>query len=167
MRTRSHTRAEFLGQSLAEFAIVFPVIALVAFGFLDVGRAVFAYNTLSNATREATRVAIVNQLDPANGPWECSANKPVEDVNNPHWTFRGCAVDAGASIGVQSADVSITYGPPAADPSLQCGGPISVGCIASITVATHYVPITPVVGYIIGPITMQTTSQMPVERVFP
>src|SRR5882672_8349776 len=91
------------GQALVEFAFAFPVIALMAFAFIDIGRAVFTWNTLSNAAREAARVAAVNQLDPVSGPWGCQSNKPVEDVNAPGWTFRGCALAAGGTAGVTSA----------------------------------------------------------------
>src|ERR671912_110155 len=41
------------GQALVEFALVLPLFLL--------GRAVFAYNTLTNAAREGARLAIVNQ----------------------------------------------------------------------------------------------------------
>jgi TadE-like protein len=154
------------GQALAEFALVFPIIALVAFAFVDIGRAVFGYNTLTNAAREAARVAAVNQIDPVAAPWSCLANKPVESVASPSWTFRGCAMSAGKTIGVTSGDVSISY---AAPPGvvLSCSPTIHVGCIATVTVISQYVPITPVAGSLIGPITMSATSSMPVERVFP
>jgi len=76
------------GQALVEFAFVFPVIVLLAFGFIDVGRAVFSYNTLTNAARQAARTAAVNQLDPASpGPYECDETRPIEDPAAPHWTF--------------------------------------------------------------------------------
>ena len=94
--TRGKSRSA--GQSLVEFALVFPIIALLAFAFIDIGRAVFAYTTLTNAAREASRVAVVSQLDPVAGPWRCQSNRPVEDVNDPHWTFRGCAMTAGATV---------------------------------------------------------------------
>ena len=50
------------GQGLVEFALVFPVFILLLFGILDLGRAVYAYNTIGDAAREGARVAIVNQI---------------------------------------------------------------------------------------------------------
>lgn len=54
-RTRSR------GQTLVEFALILPLFCLIVFGLFDIGRAVYAYNTVSNAARAAARVAIVNQ----------------------------------------------------------------------------------------------------------
>jgi Flp pilus assembly protein TadG len=154
------------GQALVEFAFIFPLIMLLAFGFIDVGRAVFEYNTLTNAARQAARVAMVNQVDPVSGPWNCLANKPVENAAAPNWTFRGCAMAAGATLGVTSADVTVSYAAPPGV-SLQCTTRLNIGCIVSVTVTNQYLPITPVAGSIIGPISMSATSEMPIERLFP
>jgi len=91
-------------------AFIFPLIALIAFGFIDIGRAVFSYNTLTNAAREAARVAAVNQLDPAAAPWECLADHPVEDPADPHWTFRGCAMTAGRTGSSRACSISAVTG---------------------------------------------------------
>ncbi len=166
-RRRSGPRRErSAGQSLVEFAFIFPIIALLAFSFIDIGRAVFAYNTLTNAAREATRVAAVNQLDPVVGPWRCLAHNPVEDVLDPDWTFRGCAVRSGAAIGIEGADVTVTYAAPPGT-NLSCSPSLNVGCIATVTIVTRFSPITPVAGSIIGPMPMSATSSMPIERLFP
>jgi len=47
------------GQSLVEFALVFPLFFFMVTGLLDLGRAVFAYTTMNTAVREGTRFAIV------------------------------------------------------------------------------------------------------------
>jgi Flp pilus assembly protein TadG len=154
------------GQSLVEFSFVFPLIALLAFGFIDVGRAVFGYNTLTNAARSAARVAVVNQVDPIAGPWSCQANKPVESVSSPNWTFRGCAIAAGASLNVTPSDVTVSYAAPPGV-NLECTTKLNLGCIVTVTVHDMYTPITPVAGSIIGPIPMSATSEMPIERLFP
>lgn len=51
-------------QALIEFALISPVLLLMIFGVIDIGRAVFYYDTLNHAVREGGRVAIVasNQL---------------------------------------------------------------------------------------------------------
>jgi Flp pilus assembly protein TadG len=166
LTTRIARRHPSKGQALVEFAFVVPVITLLAFGFVDIGRAVITWNTIANAARDASRVAAVNQLDPASGPWQCSANRPVEDINNPGWTFRGCALTAGATAGLKHGDITVAYAPPPGV-TLTCSGTLNVGCIVTVTVTAHYVPITPVAGALIGPITMTTSSSMPVERLFP
>jgi Flp pilus assembly protein TadG len=170
-RTRPHDherprRDRARGQALVEFAFVFPIIMLLAFGFIDVGRAVFEWNTLTNAARSAARVAAVNQVDPVSGPWGCQANKPVESATSPNWTARGCALLSGAAVGVVSADVSISYAAPPGV-TLECSSRRNIGCIARVTITNSFMPITPVAGSIIGPISMSATSEMPIERLFP
>lgn len=49
------------GQSLVEFALVFPLIFFLISGFLDLGRAILYYSSLTNAVREGTRYAIVHK----------------------------------------------------------------------------------------------------------
>jgi len=154
------------GQALVEFAFVFPIIAFLAFAFIDIGRAAFQWNTLGSAARQAARVAVVNQVDPASAPWNCLANKPVESAIAPNWTFRGCAVTAGGAIGVTAADVTVSYSAPPGV-TLDCTSVRNVGCIVTITVTSRYTPITPVAGSLIGPLTMTATSEMPIERTFP
>jgi hypothetical protein len=155
------------GQSLVEFAFIFPVITLLAFGFIDIGRAVFTFNTVTNAARQAARVAAVNQLDPAIGPWQCLENRPVENLASPQWTFRGCALAASKALGVASSDVTVSYAAPPGTTLTCSGGTLNVGCIATVTVVAHFVPITPVAGRLIGPVSMTSTSSMPIERLFP
>jgi hypothetical protein len=47
-------------QALVEFALVAPMFFLLLFGIVEAGRFIFYYETLSNATREGARYAIVN-----------------------------------------------------------------------------------------------------------
>jgi hypothetical protein len=48
------------GTSVVEFALVAPVLLLVIVGILDLGRAVNAYVTVSNAAREGSHYAILH-----------------------------------------------------------------------------------------------------------
>ena len=49
------------GQGLVEFALVLPLVMFLIFGVLDFGRAVYTYNTVSQAARSAGRKALVDQ----------------------------------------------------------------------------------------------------------
>jgi Flp pilus assembly protein TadG len=51
-------------QALIEFALISPVLLLLLFGIVDVGRAIFFYDTLGHAAREGARTAVQasNQL---------------------------------------------------------------------------------------------------------
>lgn len=168
------------GQGLAEFAIVFPLIALLIFGIFDVGRAVYAYNTIANAAREAARIAAVNQVvpvDPNNAA--CHEDMPVEDPANPDWSIKACAAQSAIALGVQPSNVTVTYSAPPplhpGDPTLVCTAPtagnyggLNVGCIATVTIEYTWMPATPLISTIFSHgITVTSTSQIPIERVFP
>src|SRR6185312_16248181 len=58
LRRRTGSRR---GQALVEFALVLPIFILLLVGIFDFGRAIYAYNTISNAAREAVRVGVVDQ----------------------------------------------------------------------------------------------------------
>lgn len=53
----------YSGASLVEFALILPLFIFLTTGFLDLGRAVFYYSSLTNAVRESTRYAIVHHVD--------------------------------------------------------------------------------------------------------
>ena len=45
-------------QALVEFALISPVLLLLLFGIIDIGRAVFYYDTMGHAAREGARTAV-------------------------------------------------------------------------------------------------------------
>lgn len=49
------------GQTLLEFTLLLPILLVLIIGFVDLGRAVFYYSSLSNAVREGTRYAITQR----------------------------------------------------------------------------------------------------------
>ena len=151
------------GQSLVEFALVIPIIVLLIASFVEIGRAVFAYNTVANAARQGARVAIVNQLPDVT---DCDESRPIEDPYEPHWSIIGCAILAGKTLGLTPANVTVSYVTPPST-TLSCSPTLHVGCIATVTVTYQYDISTPFVSRFIGPIFMTQVSEMPVERVFP
>ena len=56
---RFHRRGR--GQALVEFALIAPLFILILLAVFDLGRGVFMYTSITNAAREAARLAIVNQ----------------------------------------------------------------------------------------------------------
>jgi Flp pilus assembly protein TadG len=60
MSKRRIGRGGQAGQALVEFSLAFLVFMIVVIGIIDVARAVWNYNTLSNAVREGTRYGIVH-----------------------------------------------------------------------------------------------------------
>jgi hypothetical protein len=156
------------GQSLVEFALVFPLLILFLFGLFDLGRAVYAYNTVANAAREGARVATVNQI--LTSP-DCDETRPIEDPADPHWSIQRCAAAAATALGVEVTDVDVSFAPPPGNTLLKCSPPtgspdLQVGCIVSVTVHYAFQAATPVIGNIVGNIAMASTSVLPIERVF-
>jgi Flp pilus assembly protein TadG len=45
-------------QALIEFALISPVLLLLLFGIIDIGRAVFYYDTVNHAAREGARIVV-------------------------------------------------------------------------------------------------------------
>jgi hypothetical protein len=68
-----------LGQSLVEFALVFPIFFAILIGMVDVGRAVWANNAIANASREAARYATVHGGTKEN---PCPVGPPVTSGEN-------------------------------------------------------------------------------------
>jgi Flp pilus assembly protein TadG len=131
------------GQTLVEFALILPIFLLLVIGIFDFGRAVYAYNTISNAAREAVRTAIVDQ------------NVSVITAE---------AVSRSATVGVTAADVTVEFR--TSDLSALCVAPYAIGCVAVVTVGYDYTAATPVIGNLIGTISMSATTRQPIEYVF-
>lgn len=152
------------GQSLVEFALVLPVLFLIIFGILDLGRAVYIYNTLSNAARQGVRVASVDQND---------ANGQCDPLDRTSWSIVACVKLAGISLNLRTQDISdICYYD--ASQFSDCDGTqlkgdsctqkaVSSTCIARVTVDYPYVPLTPIIGDLVGTMQLSSTSEMPVE----
>jgi hypothetical protein len=58
MRSRLPNFSGQRSQALIEFALISPVLLLLLFGILDIGRAVFYYDTMGHAAREGARAAV-------------------------------------------------------------------------------------------------------------
>lgn len=91
------------GQDLVEFAIVLPLLFLVLFGVLDLGRLFFSGITITNAARRGARYAAR------------SRNKPVSDVI-------AAARDEAASTSIDLSSTPISVTCPDTSSSWPCAG---------------------------------------------
>jgi hypothetical protein len=139
------------GQGLVEFALVIPIFLLVLVAIFDLGRAVFAYNTLTNAAREGARIAIVNQYKPSIIA-KAKQQTQVVELNDP-------------SVQVDFYQVNADGTP---NTTAQCSL-IAVGCLAIVSFEATYQPITPIIGNIIfrNGVTFEATSVLSVEYSCP
>lgn len=97
------------GQALPEFAMVVPLILLMAIGTLDMGRVLFAMDTSANAAREAARFAIVNS-----GSVGFLAAVPVSQIKDrARETAIGAASDMTITVCYSLAVPPVTIAPSA------------------------------------------------------
>lgn len=148
--SRTARRHESSGQALLEFALIFPVLILLLMGIVDFGRAIFAYNTVSEAARIGGRVAIVNQT--------------TSDI---------CLVAASRAIGLGLPTACIANPPPPGpsgvgvivSPATSGRGCDSVNCLMSVQVNYDFKALIPVISNLVGPIRLSSTTKVPVESV--
>ena len=139
------------GQSMVEFALVLPIFLLIVLGLVDLGRAVFAYTSITNAVREAGRLAIVNQ--------------DTTLINQ-----RGREQTAVAESTAPNLTILFKEVTPNVDPATNATcNPIRIGCLAVITYETTFTPITPIVGRVVFPsgVTLRAKTVLPVEFICP
>jgi Flp pilus assembly protein TadG len=143
------------GQTLVEFALILPIFVLVIVGIFDLGRAVYAFNTLNNAAREAVRVGIVNQNCTAIGNEADSAAVSI-----------GIKWNAGLGCNAPANDVLVRFLQPDYTDTAPCNVTPRIGCIVEVTVQYDYTAATPIVGNIIGVLNLEGSSRQPIERTF-
>ena len=66
------------GQSLVEFALIFPIFIMLVFGIIDFARGFYQYSILNEACRKAVRKAVVMKYNPSN--MRTQINSTVSDV---------------------------------------------------------------------------------------
>lgn len=142
-RSGSHQR----GQALVEFSLVIPIFLLLLVGLFDLGRAVFSYNTLTNAAREGARMAIVNQDVP---------------------TIIERAQRQSALVELNDPSVSVAFYQMKADGTPDLSDPcnlVAVGCLAIVSFQATYEPITPIIANLVfgSGVTMTAKSVLSVE----
>jgi Flp pilus assembly protein TadG len=131
MKRRSRSR----GQALAEFAMVIPLMLLMSIGALDLGRVVWALDSISNAAREGARHAIVHGGTPGMHTDGCSLGPgltPAASCKTVDQIVQQKAVGAGGQL-----TVTVCYGPDCIDDSNTTtsnlrGTPVTVRVLAHL-----------------------------------
>lgn len=140
------------GQSLVEFALILPVFVLILVGIFDVGRAIYAYNTVNNAARQGARLAIVDQT--------------IAHI-------RDKAASDAASLGIDAASVYVDFRSKSApdDEEDTCAAEEPgdrdnlkgmTQCIAVVRIDYAYSAATPMIAQLMGDITLTGESRFPV-----
>jgi Flp pilus assembly protein TadG len=156
------------GQSLVEFALVLPIFILLLFGLVDGGRLVYQHSVLSQAAREGARLASVE------AGWIGVADAGCGSVNGPVCPASAAAMKtdivnaanrmSAPFAAVTAADVFLRCDPSGGTPTGNWTGSTctsnSAGNVASVRVTGTFRPITPVIGQIIGNVTMSASTSM-------
>jgi Flp pilus assembly protein TadG len=85
-------------QGLVEFALALPILILIFFGLIDLGRFLFVYAAITSASREAARYGSAGGNTPDGVPRYMDCTGMVD-----------AAMRIGNFAGVQSSDISIQY----------------------------------------------------------
>jgi Flp pilus assembly protein TadG len=145
------------GQALVEFALVLPVLLVILMGTVDAGRLIFAYNSVANAAREGGRTAIVNQTP---DEVRTKAAEQAAALGLPSTDPGGCPAAGGAT----TQPTGICFVLRNRDESGACPT-AQIGCTAVVAVKWEYRAITPIIGDLIGPMSVSATTRQLVEKV--
>ena len=109
-RPREHRNK---GQGLVEFALITPVLLLVIWGIIEVAHLLFVVNTVSVASREASRYAVGMGVSGGSGL--------------SHWQdcqgIRDAAIRLGSIFGINNGNVAIFHDTgPGTTETLVCDG---------------------------------------------
>lgn len=128
------------GQSLVEFALVLPVLLLIAVMVFDLGRAVYYSSTIHNAAREGARYGIVH---------------PDDETG-----MKQRAIDYAIGLGLQQSDIQINLNIPEDKESFP---PPQVTVIINF----DFIPATPLVSSLIpgGQISLRGEAVMKLEAL--
>jgi hypothetical protein len=119
---------------MVEFALVLPMLILALFGVIEVGRLLFIYNAVATSSREAARYGSA-----AGDVGGYLAH--YEDCNG----IRAAAKRMGSLVGIQDADITISYdhGPNTPVFASVCppsGEPVRLGDRVVVEVIAYYQP---------------------------
>lgn len=122
------------GQAMVEFALIVPLLALLAMGVVDLGRVFFTYEALANATREGARYCALHLGDSTG-------------------TGRRVRAELGGRV---IPDLSGTVCPAAS--AVTTGDPVTVSASATVDL------VTPLIGNLVGsdPLVVRASATMPV-----
>jgi Flp pilus assembly protein TadG len=133
------------GQSLAEFALVLPIFFLLVFGVIDAGRAIFAFNQMSQASRNVARVASVTCFRTTSTCDASTAGSPI-----------AVALSAQAAGQQGAVTWSVTCVDPATDTTATT---CALGDLVRVRASSQFQLFTPFVAQAFGPVNVQSTSE--------
>jgi Flp pilus assembly protein TadG len=137
-------RRSAAGQSLVEFALVLPVLALLMLIALDFGRVFLGWVQLTNAARIAANFAATNPTG-----WDATANPSV-------------AVEFQRLVDAETARIDCTLPATIADPTFPAGR--DIGAPAKVTITCSFSLMTPLISAVVGnPVRVSADAAFPIR----
>jgi Flp pilus assembly protein TadG len=155
-RRRSRALASTRGNTLTEFAFVFPLLVVVIFGLIDFGRALYTYHFVSDAAREASRWASVRGKQCDKSLSGCEAD-PVAIQN-----YVAGIVPPGIDSSPQALSVAAAWVVPPGKVGTCNAFPNNPGCAVQVIVTYNFkfiLPFLPKSTY-----AMTSTSEMIISK---
>lgn len=170
-RRRATARPGAAGQGLVELALVLPLFLGILIGAIDLGRVVWANDTLNSAAREAARYAVVHGGSPSNpcpvGPAGPDATVPLASETCPYpspskQAVREVVIES-AIAGGTDITVQVCYGTGCSGDTDIPGATNARGTQVTVTVSS---PISLVIPSLLGTssVTVTATSSMLVNH---
>ncbi|MEO6797344.1 MAG: TadE family protein [Candidatus Dormibacter sp.] len=145
MTNRVHRSRKSRAQSLVEFALILPVVAMLFLGAVDLTRAFYYYIVLENATREGARVLI-------DYPYQFDDSAACAAVVREAQSYVTLSCSGASPTITISPAVDLTANPPHRVPGRK---PVTV------TATMTFSPITIMLQQLIGsPITIRASTTM-------
>lgn len=154
------------GQTLVEFALVLPIFLVMLFGIVDAGRFIYLSSVVSQAAREAARVASVE------ASWIGSSDASCGTTGGPTCPANATALKSditaaanrmvkpfGPITTVYFSCTSPGSAPSGAWTTQSCGTNASTNLV-SVRIVMTLSPITPVIGQIVGTVTATGSATM-------
>jgi Flp pilus assembly protein TadG len=144
------------GQSLVEFALIFPILMFALLMLFDFGRVVFALNSITNNARDGARLGSVS-----------AQGLTPEDYEARFKAIRKAAKSAPAGVTIADADIRGCHPTnTACMKSPACGAPLdaltgtcfytcpttmdATGCTVYVQIVVRVPIITPVISQVVG-----------------
>jgi Flp pilus assembly protein TadG len=135
LRTYFRFQREIAGQSLVEFALASVIFFVTIFGTIEFGRAIWAYNMVSDLAQEGARYAAVHG---ANGTPPSANQSTVQTYVQGRAPFTIALTMSPSTVGGQ-------------------------GTTIAVTVSTNFTPMTAILP-VTSTMTLQSTARMVVQR---
>ena len=155
-------RKRNLGQGMVELALVLPLFLLLLYGIFEIGRLVFMYSAVLNASRDAARYAGAADAVMANDSSYLEYYKDCEGI-------RTRAQNVSAFVNLTASDaVTIAYdsGPGTGSIETSCealrssGITLALGDRVNVTVTATFSPIVPLLNIAEIPISSTTSRSI-------